>query len=289
VLSGAGTLGTADVISSVTGDNTLSGVGEVGGTVTLTYGSASLGSAAVAADGTWSYALTSSNLDTLGQGTGKVVTVSQTDAAGNTGAGVRTVAVDTIAPTLSDVRSNFLVGQTTYASGFTVKSGDLRATDVDSSAAFNVLNAVEGANGYGKFSVDAAGHWTYTMDSAHTEFIKGRTYQDSILVSTADGTQHTITVNMVGASTIAEKVSITSETSSNVTNTLAKAGDVITANFTTSDTVSRVTIGGHAASVTHGVGNNYTATYTVVSGDDAAGSAVVVESLHADANQSSAN
>jgi len=39
------------------------------------------------------------------------------------------------------------------------------------------------------------------------------------------------------------------EVSNNATNTLAKAGDVITATFTSPDTVSGVTIGGHAATV----------------------------------------
>ena len=31
-----------------------------------------------------------------------------------------------------------------------------------------------GSNGYGKFSIDAAGAWTYTMNSAHDEFVGGQ-------------------------------------------------------------------------------------------------------------------
>ena len=48
---------------------------------------------------------------------------------------------------------------------------------------------VAGSNGYGKFSIDAAGAWTYTMNSAHNEFVGGHDYTDSITVATADGTR----------------------------------------------------------------------------------------------------
>ena len=51
--------------------------------------------------------------------------------------------------------------------------GTLDATDVDSSAAFVAQTDVAGSNGYGKFSIDAAGAWTYTMDNAHNEFVGG--------------------------------------------------------------------------------------------------------------------
>ena len=62
------------------------------------------------------------------------------------------------------------------------------ATDVDSSDAFVAQTNVAGSNGYGKFTIDAAGAWTYTMDSAHDEFVGGQDYTDSFTVATADGT-----------------------------------------------------------------------------------------------------
>ena len=76
--------------------------------------------------------------------------------------------------------------------------GDLNATDVDSPATFVAQTDVAGNNGYGKFSIDAAGAWTYTMDSAHDEFVGGVDYTDSITVATADGTAQVITVTMHG-------------------------------------------------------------------------------------------
>ena len=49
--------------------------------------------------------------------------------------------------------------------------------------------------------------------------------------------------------------------------TLAKAGDTVTVAFTSTDPNTAVTIGGHTATVTHGDGTNYTASYTVQSSD----------------------
>src|SRR6185295_11199320 len=76
--------------------------------------------------------------------------------------------------------------------------GDLNATDVDSSAAFVAQSNVAGSNGYGSFSIDATGAWTYTMNSAHDEFVGGQDYTDSITVTTADGTSQVLTVTMHG-------------------------------------------------------------------------------------------
>ena len=67
--------------------------------------------------------------------------------------------------------------------------GTLIATDLDSSSAFVAQTNVAGSNGYGKFSIDAAGVWTYTMNDAHNEFVGGTDYTDSITVATADGTR----------------------------------------------------------------------------------------------------
>ena len=55
--------------------------------------------------------------------------------------------------------------------------------------AFVVQTDVAGSHGFGKFSIDAAGNWTYAMNSAHDEFVGGHDYTDSITVKTADGTR----------------------------------------------------------------------------------------------------
>ena len=76
--------------------------------------------------------------------------------------------------------------------------GTLAATDVDSSNAFVVQTNVAGGNGYGKFTSPRTGTWTYTMDTAHNEFVGGTDYTDSITVATADGTTQVMTVTIHG-------------------------------------------------------------------------------------------
>ena len=67
-------------------------------------------------------------------------------------------------------------------------TGTLTATDVDSSNAFTPQSNVAGSNNYGSFSINAAGVWTYSMNSAQNQFVAGTNYTDSITVTTADGT-----------------------------------------------------------------------------------------------------
>ena len=59
---------------------------------------------------------------------------------------------------------------------------------MDSATTFVAQTNVAGTNGYGTFTIDAAGAWTYTMNTAHDEFVGGLSYTDSITVATADGT-----------------------------------------------------------------------------------------------------
>jgi len=76
--------------------------------------------------------------------------------------------------------------------------GTLSATDVDSSNAFQAQSNVAGSNKYGTFSIGADGKWTYTMNSAHNEFVAGQSYVDSITVKTADGTTQVLKVTING-------------------------------------------------------------------------------------------
>src|SRR4029077_14713922 len=69
---------------------------------------------------------------------------------------------------------------------------------VDSLATFNAQTDVAGSHAYGHFSINAAGVWTYTTDTAHNVFVGGTTYTDTLSVSSADGTSHLLTVNILG-------------------------------------------------------------------------------------------
>jgi VCBS repeat-containing protein len=78
-------------------------------------------------------------------------------------------------------------------------NGVLSASDVDSATDFIAQSDVAGNNGFGQFTLDANGAWTYTMDSAHDEFVAGVDYTDSLTVATADGTTQVITVTITGS------------------------------------------------------------------------------------------
>ncbi|MEY4753141.1 MAG: hypothetical protein RJA44_816, partial [Pseudomonadota bacterium] len=75
-------------------------------------------------------------------------------------------------------------------------SGTLTISDVDSATTFVAQTATAGS--YGSFSIDASGAWSYTASSAHDAFVAGQTYTDSFTVTSADGTQSTVTVNITG-------------------------------------------------------------------------------------------
>jgi VCBS repeat-containing protein len=77
-------------------------------------------------------------------------------------------------------------------------SGQVTVNDVDSAATIVAQTNVAGSGGYGHFSIDAAGAWTYTADSAHDEFVGGQTYTDSLAIASADGTTSTLTVSLHG-------------------------------------------------------------------------------------------
>ena len=81
--------------------------------------------------------------------------------------------------------------------------GKLTVTDIDSPAEFKVQSNVTGSKGYGTFSLDAQGNWSYTTNTAHNEFVAGQTYTDSLTVEAADGTRSTISVKIDGTNDVA--------------------------------------------------------------------------------------
>ena len=84
--------------------------------------------------------------------------------------------------------------------GDATASGDLDATDVDSSALFTVQSGV--AKSYGTFSIDASGAWSYTLDDDNLDvqaLNTGGTLHELVTVTTADGTEQVIDVTINGA------------------------------------------------------------------------------------------
>jgi VCBS repeat-containing protein len=88
--------------------------------------------------------------------------------------------------------------------------GTLIVTDVDSPTTVVAQTAVNGSAGYGKFTISTAGVWSYTMNSAQNQFVAGQTYDDTLTVTTADGTQQEIKVTITGTNDAPTMVSSSS-------------------------------------------------------------------------------
>lgn len=80
--------------------------------------------------------------------------------------------------------------------------GTLTITDPDAGQAqFTALTDVAGSNGYGHFSLDSSGVWTYNADNTQTavqQLKTGESLTDTLTVTSADRTSHTVTVTIQG-------------------------------------------------------------------------------------------
>ena len=87
--------------------------------------------------------------------------------------------------------------------GTPTDSGDLNSTDVDDPADSweEVVAPTASANGYGTFTITAAGVWTYTLDNSNPtvqSLPAGGSIDDSFTVATIDGTSQVVSITITG-------------------------------------------------------------------------------------------
>ena len=161
-------------------------------------GTGGYGKFSINANGAWNYAAnTAHNEFAAGQTYTDSITVSAADGT------TTTISVKILGTNDAAVLTPVTVNLTETNSVLTT-SGTLSITDVDSSATFVAQTNAAGSAGYGKFTINANGAWSYATDTAHNEFKAGQTYTDSITVSAADGTTTTITVKILGTNDAAD-------------------------------------------------------------------------------------
>src|SRR5204862_4917985 len=85
--------------------------------------------------------------------------------------------------------------------GTPTATGTLTDTDVDNAA--NSFQAASGSgdNSYGTYTVDASGHWSYTLDNSNAAvqaLNDGGSTTDTFTVLTADGTEQVVTITITG-------------------------------------------------------------------------------------------
>lgn len=86
--------------------------------------------------------------------------------------------------------------------GHPTATGTLTDTDPDNPVDTFQAGASASQSGYGSYTIDASGHWTYTLDdnnAAVQGLNAGDHLSDSFVVRTQDGTAQTITVTIDGA------------------------------------------------------------------------------------------
>ena len=87
--------------------------------------------------------------------------------------------------------------------GAPTATGTLTDTDVDNPAnTFTAVGPTASANGYGSFTMTAAGVWAYTLDNANSAVQAlnvGDTLTDSFTVTTVDGTPQLVTITITGS------------------------------------------------------------------------------------------
>jgi gliding motility-associated-like protein len=264
------TLSAVNIVSN----NTVSTLAKVGNTTTITFTASealktpivTIAGHAVtptAAGNNWTATYTFVSGDTEGL---VAYNIAFSDLAGNAGTAVTTgagsVTFDKTVPTLSEVN---IVSDNTIPTRAKVGNN----TTLTFTASETVQTPTVTIAGHVVVPTATGNNWTatYTFISGDAEGLVAYNIAFSDLASNA-GTAVTTGTGSVTFDKTAPTLSVVNIASNNTTPTLAKVGDVATLTFTSSKTVQTptVTIAGHAVTPT-AVGNNWTATYTFVSGD----------------------
>ncbi|MEQ1813856.1 MAG: VCBS domain-containing protein, partial [Candidatus Nitrotoga sp.] len=157
------------------------------------------GTATVDAVGNWAYTVSDTGLvDALADGEQLVDSFTVLVDDGNGGIATQGVRITITGTNDAAIISGISTASLTETDAVLTASGFLSATDVDSLAAFVAQTNVAGSNGYGVFSVNEIGAWSYSTNTAHNEFLAGMIYTDSFTVATADSTTQTVTVTIAG-------------------------------------------------------------------------------------------
>ncbi|WP_341508907.1 Ig-like domain-containing protein [Photobacterium damselae subsp. damselae] len=147
------------------------------------------GSVTINADGSWEYV---PNPDFNGEDCFTVVVDD-----GNGGSDTITVTVN-----VTPVNDEAVIGGEDHQSLIETNEvlttgGTLTATDVDNPD--NSFKPQEGVTGqYGQFTINSQGEWTFVSNGALDELAEGEVVTDHFVVESIDGTQHTITVEIIG-------------------------------------------------------------------------------------------
>ena len=160
--------------------------------------------------GNWTYDLDNTNTDVQALDAGETLTDSFTFTVTNADGDTET---QTVTVTITGADDAIVVGGTTTGAveedGTLQATGSLTASDIDTTdnpLNYTAVNELAGDNGFGEFSINTSGNWTYDLDNTNTDvqaLDAGETLTDTFTftVTNADGATETqtVTVTITGA------------------------------------------------------------------------------------------
>ncbi|WP_263148005.1 VCBS domain-containing protein, partial [Pseudomonas sp. RIT-PI-AD] len=215
----------------------------VAGTQSGTYGSLGL-----TADGRWTYTLDNAapavQALVSGQSETETFTLSLSNGTTTT-VTVHVLGLDdraVITPVTPGADRGALVEDNVLTA-----SGTLAVSDPDAGQAGFVAQTLSDGN-YGSLSIDASGHWTYTLNNAAQEVQNlkaGDSLTRTLVVTSQDGTSHAITLTIAGANETASAGAgaVQEDTTLSASGTLVASGGATFAAGTQAGTYGSLTLG----------------------------------------------
>ncbi|HYD76025.1 VCBS domain-containing protein [Ramlibacter sp.] len=189
-LTATGTIGITDVDQ-----------GEASFQTTVTAGAGVLGSLALAADGSYTYSVANTAVQSLGGGDSHVDTFTITSLDGTTKDVSFTIQGANDVALIAGVASGSVQEDTNVDGGLLTTGGQLTVSDLDAGESGFLAQAAIGGT-YGSFTLDAEGNWTYAVSNslaALQALNAGQSLTDSFEAFSLDGSaSQTVTVTSHG-------------------------------------------------------------------------------------------
>ena len=170
-----------------------------------TAGSNGYGTFTLDANGNWTYSATDSQTAIQQLGAGQSITDSFTAVSSDgTASQLITVTINgsNDVPVIGGVHTGSVTEDVNVVAGKLATGGALTIVDADQGQSnFAVQAATAGSNGYGTFTLDANGNWTYSATDSQTAIQQlgaGQSITDSFTAVSSDGTASqliTVTIN----------------------------------------------------------------------------------------------
>nr|WP_249810728.1 VCBS domain-containing protein [Bradyrhizobium sp. 17] len=204
------------VVHSVTEDVNVSGAGNLTATGQLTAvdadqnqssfqagsaaGAGNLGALAFAANGTYTYSVANSAVQSLGANDSHIDTFTVHSLDGTVKVISFTVQGANDAATISDPVVHSVTEDLNPVNGNLTATGQLTATDVDNGQSSFQLGAIGIAGNLGTLTLAANGTYTYSVANSATQSLgAGQTHTDSFTIHSLDDTPKTVTFDVIGA------------------------------------------------------------------------------------------